>query len=241
MLDRPIRTGWISLLVLAPLVALAVNSEGAAGKLVFCTIAATWAWTTIVPRETELIKWLPVLSLVLGIVCGASGQILPWVGPVLCMIAIGGALFSFGLQPAIRWLIVSCALAAALIRASGGDFGPDPFSNWLASLGFSPEMAWNVTVFLRKSVHFVFFGLIGWTAFRGIRLLDERMQWWWPLGWALLNATLDETRQHFAVGRTGSAVDVVLDVAGSATFIALAWARRANSPKCPAADAKERP
>lgn len=118
----------------------------------------------------------------------------------------------------LRWMYVSVILAAVLNAVGGAESGPGGFSHWLVSLGFSPEIAWQITVAARKSVHFAYYGLLALTAHFGTRNQIPI----WAISWTLVHAGFDEVRQAQSPGRTGTVWDVLLDFAGGATFVGLA-------------------
>lgn len=79
-----------------------------------------------------------------------------------------------------------------------------------------------VEFLIRKSTHFIGFGIIGILFF----LLYRKLCWRFPallaIGSIFLIASLDEFRQTFSDGRTGMFGDVLIDTAGAIFFILLA-------------------
>lgn len=119
--------------------------------------------------------------------------------------------------------LMMAGYAVALFSSSTG--GPDPmmhaFMDWF---GFARGQAEAWVLVLRKTIHFMFYGLVALlTWFTLHHGADGRSpNFWWAGSFALGLATFDEYRQATSVGRTGSALDVVLDAAGIACFLYLA-------------------
>lgn len=150
-------------------------------------------------------------------------------GPVLlgAAMVLTGTVLARKVDRDFRWLLAS-VLAAALLPAFGGSSsGPGGLTAWLQGLGIAPELAWQITVALRKSIHFGYFGFIALTAFWG----SGRSKPMWSITWAVLHAAFDENRQASSAGRTGSIWDVLLDLAGAATFVGLALALSGREPQ----------
>lgn len=91
---------------------------------------------------------------------------------------------------------------------------------------------------LRKSAHAVVYGIEGLLAFHAIRGTRPGFRGPWAMGAltiALAVASADELRQSRYAARTGTAWDVLLDVAGAAVALAIASvvARRRAAPGRP--------
>jgi VanZ family protein len=98
--------------------------------------------------------------------------------------------------------------------------------------GEAPRQHLDVAHFLlRKLAHLTEYGILGWLLYRARRQQETV----WNLIWArfalagvALVAMTDELHQHFVPSRTGSPVDVLLDLIGG--LVALAIVRkRSNS------------
>lgn len=76
-----------------------------------------------------------------------------------------------------------------------------------------------IEFFLRKSAHFIIFGLVAVGIYSVLRNL--RYRYVFALLSTLLLAALDEYHQHLTGGRTPSGKDVLLDMAGAFTFLTL--------------------
>lgn len=76
-----------------------------------------------------------------------------------------------------------------------------------------------MTLLVRKCAHFseyAVLGVLGWNLFGRLRALGEARRPWGALLVAAV-PVLDETLQLFVPGRSGSPVDVCIDLAGVAT------------------------
>jgi len=122
------------------------------------------------------------------------------------------------------WLLLALACGLLVVQYSGPNGAPNDFAVRLASiLHISLSAAEAVVVVGRKAIHFCFYGLFALfsvrAAFRagakGSTAIGS------GIGFALMHAVFDESRQVYAPGRTGSPWDVLLDVAGMAFFVFL--------------------
>jgi VanZ family protein len=98
--------------------------------------------------------------------------------------------------------------------------------------------AWQVNYFLRKSGHFMGYGILAVLVFLALRNTNRdrlalalprrwgtclhdlwRMEWvWFGMGVAVITAALDEIHQSFLPSRSGRWQDVVLDTCGAAVL-----------------------
>jgi VanZ family protein len=108
----------------------------------------------------------------------------------------------------------------------GGQWSGAHTASWLGPLlrGFlplaSPEQLAVVHFIIRKTGHVIEYAVLAglwWRALGG---------GWAALGLALLTASLDELRQSFTPGRTGSLYDVCLDCAAAGAALLLMAVRR---------------
>jgi VanZ family protein len=125
---------------------------------------------------------------------------------------------------ALGWTVV-------VVWAGSDDFSAQetsryllPFLRWLLP-DASPKTLWRILFFVRKSAHFVEYGLLALIVL-GALLASTRAALLrlalLALAWVLVTATIDEGRQGFSSARTGSGWDVGRDVAGG--ILALAFA-----------------
>lgn len=125
----------------------------------------------------------------------------------------------------LGWLAgaLLCGLAVAYFSSSKG--GPDPmhaaFMRWFALDSAQADL---FVLAVRKAIHFCFYGLTAWLTWKAAREggADDRSALWAGLGYAASLAVFDEFRQSSSPVRSGSAWDVLLDLAGAAFFLWLA-------------------
>lgn len=123
------------------------------------------------------------------------------------------------------WLAATlfCGLAVAYFSSSKG--GPDPmhaaFMRWFSLDSAQADFA---VLAVRKTIHFCFYGVTGWLAWKTARCGGAEVvpALWVGLGYAASLAVFDEFRQSSSPVRSGSAWDVLLDLAGVAFFLWLA-------------------
>ncbi len=114
--------------------------------------------------------------------------------------------------PALIWSAVLLFLSG---RAGAGSMTARVLQ-WL--LPATSPMFDPVHFSIRKTVHVLAYGLLGFLDFRAVRGPRKG----WTLRWsavavalAVIIASLDEWHQSFVPGRTGTPVDVVIDCAGA--------------------------
>ncbi|MBX3119439.1 MAG: VanZ family protein [Fimbriimonadaceae bacterium] len=123
-------------------------------------------------------------------------------------------------------------LVAAYSSSKGG---ADPMHKALMDwFGLTSQAADIATIAIRKTIHFAFYGVAGYLAFRYVIAsrtvfsLNEKWKTNPPtiklglmlaLPYVAILAAYDETRQLFSSNRSGSALDFLLDMAGALFFI----------------------
>lgn len=143
---------------------------------------------------------------------------------LVCLWKLSGKLRKPGL-----WLLVVSILAGLVAMFSGPGGGPDPMFAWLARQGIEGSQAEMIIVAFRKTIHFTFYGVFAFAAFRGARDAGIGPARFFAITLTLAHAAFDETRQLSAKHRSGSAIDVLIDAAGMLTFLAFAGAfKRGN-------------
>lgn len=146
--------------------------------------------------------------------------------PLLAVGLLGIAAFAATIRERARVaapLAVLGLMACLVAYFSSGHGGAGPMTRWLLAHGLTIERAHALTLAFRKTVHFTFYGTVGWTALRAACATGagskEAIRA--ALLSALVVASFDELRQSAYADRTGSAWDVLLDLAGAATFVGL--------------------
>lgn len=164
---------------------------------------------------TALSLWLPVL--------GFS----PWWSMVVPLFASGSVVVG-GKKPNALWAAaVFWVLAIGLV--SGGSGGAGGWGDWFARLlGITAAEAETVVWWLRKAIHFFYYGGMAALLVRVLDFDGPKRAAQGAAVFCLGIAAFDESRQLFTPFRTGSALDFLLDGAGIATFLWL-WSLRRRS------------
>jgi VanZ family protein len=134
--------------------------------------------------------------------------------------------------PAWR-LVVPVAMTWIVAILSSPAGAASPMMRWLTAHGLSATDAEVVVLGVRKTIHFTFYGMLALAAFSAAHAAKERRDLTFRFGlfFAGAVAAFDELRQMTAVGRTGSAYDVLLDLSGAAFFLWIAHLRTRTKPK----------
>jgi VanZ family protein len=87
----------------------------------------------------------------------------------------------------------------------------------------SPEFIDSLHYLIRKSAHFIFYGILAVLALRAFTASSKSILASNPVATAfiatLIVASLDEFNQSFNPARTGTPNDVILDLSGGAVFL----------------------
>ncbi len=136
-------------------------------------------------------------------------------------------------RKASRLWLLALFWTAVVLLAGGDHFSAHstsrllmPFLRWLLP-DASPVTLWKIHHFIRKSAHFVEYGLLALIVLGALRASTRATLMrlaLLALVWVLATATFDESRQGFAAARTGSPWDVGRDIAGAVLALALAIA-----------------
>lgn len=137
------------------------------------------------------------------------------------------------------WLLIPIAAGCILGYVSGGIGGADHMIKWVMdTLHWSRGQAETCVHYLRKSIHFTAYGLLGLSLFRAAMAggAPKPRAFVFAILVVLSMASFDEMRQTTSPNRTGSFWDVTLDVSGAGTFAAFAAAicgrrKKAEPPK----------
>lgn len=152
------------------------------------------------------------------------------------------------------WTWMSLFMAGIISVASSSVAGADGMVVWTKTvLHLEPSTAETVVHYIRKTIHFSYYGLVGLTAaiatlFGGLnngeldpsKTKHESVIEAWQRGllFALTVASFDELRQSTQPGRNGSIFDVVLDMSGAVVFVTFiatfaAFKNRSTTLKAP--------
>jgi VanZ family protein len=128
----------------------------------------------------------------------------------------------------LAWAWVVCW--AAVIWILGGDYFSlaetsrtiSPWLDWLIG-DLAPATRFKIFLAIRKSAHFIEYGILAILTFRAAILAAPRNQLT-TAGWSALFlvatlATADEWRQAFSSARSGSPYDVMIDITGGVIAI----------------------
>jgi VanZ family protein len=131
------------------------------------------------------------------------------------------------LRDKLSWQLVLLLLFGLLVAFFSGPSGrSDPMIDFMMrTFGMALEQAEAAVFWVRKTIHFLFYGLFALTAWGTARRHGASLQpaVWFALLFPLAHALFDELRQSVSIERTAKLSDVVLDLAGIATFTLLAW------------------
>ena len=135
-----------------------------------------------------------------------------------------------------RWLpwVAVAAWVALILGLGSAGFSADatsrflrPLLDWLLPQA-APDTLRGMHLVLRKAAHVVEYGVLALLAWRAARQdLPRRRAAALTLGLLLAVAVGDEARQAYLTARTGSPRDVVLDVVGGGSALALLLGLRA--------------
>lgn len=109
--------------------------------------------------------------------------------------------------PLARWLL-AIAWMALIFALSSQSKLPSPDDPWINFL-------------FKKTAHFTVFGILAVLLWRALPRAPRSWLWAWLL--TALYAVSDEFHQVFVASRTPTARDVIIDMCGAATALALVW------------------
>jgi VanZ family protein len=127
------------------------------------------------------------------------------------------------------WWVAVGIWSAVVLGLSGNQFSDESTSGFLAPLvrWLLPGLSAEAQKFLhstlpRTAAHAFEYAVLAALAFRALReSTSPRRSAGFALALIVAVATIDETRQAFAVTRTGSATDALIDVAAGAAALLL--------------------
>lgn len=129
-----------------------------------------------------------------------------------------------------KWALLCVLSSLPIATLSGGTGGASGWTEWLmANLNWDFSTADAAVWWIRKSIHFLVYGWVAWTAFRMVASVVSS-QWTTiaaALAWGCAHAAFDELRQASTPGRSGRWEDFLIDLLGMAVFLAVElWPRR---------------
>ena len=133
--------------------------------------------------------------------------------------------------PAMLWVGLVLALGASIFSIARTSAILDPLFERI-SPGLGPHGLYNLQVFIRRSAHFTEYAIL----FVFLNLGPLRGRPVIALMVAIGCGSLDETRQLFTPGRSGTVSDVALDASGATTMLLLAapyWDRMRQQRESP--------
>ena len=121
--------------------------------------------------------------------------------------------------PVILWITVIFAASSDLFSAPHTGSVLEEVITTVLGYRLSPAAFEKLHFIVRKCAHLTEYGILGALLFRAIRGHRTRWHWRWAgaaVGIAGCVASVDEWRQTFVPSRTGSPIDVAIDIAGAA-------------------------
>jgi VanZ family protein len=122
-------------------------------------------------------------------------------------------------------LLIPVAMACLISVASSSVAGAEFMIQWvIRHLGVDRPSAVTLIFCVRKSIHVSFYGLLALSARTAVGAAKEKSfaANRFALVFAFATASFDELRQSTQPGRTGSAIDVLIDMLGAVAFLAIA-------------------
>ncbi len=212
----------------------------------------------VISRTQPWLKTTPIASLFAGAVAtgttftyclstkpiGARFGSLAFSGPALFVLGLifgvvmvlflGRGFANRSSAPLTKWLVVPVVAGCMVGYLSGGIGGANHMHGFMTSMfHITQEQAEVVVRWLRKTIHFTAYGLVGYSLFRAaIAGKTPRIN---AVIFALLTvlclASFDEIRQTTAPNRSGSPWDVMLDLSGAASFALIGALTIASAPR----------
>lgn len=135
-------------------------------------------------------------------------------------------------EPYLRWLpsLIWATLILIFSGEAGGSGTTTLLLQTLLPAGISPEAFALIHLLVRKTGHLLGYGLLG---VLNVRALQGRALLAITLAAAV--SILDEWHQSYVPLRTGTPIDVVIDIAGAALAVA-AWCQFARKAPPPASN-----
>ena len=138
----------------------------------------------------------------------------------------------FAYAPFVLWIVVVLVLGSSQGSSAQTSRFIRPIIEFFFP-GAAPDTFLLVHAFIRKTAHFVEYGILAMLAARaysGPSSTLVRRRWaWFSIGTVAAVACVDELTQSLLTSRTGSSLDVLLDLSGGLTGLALYYLVRRQS------------
>lgn len=131
-------------------------------------------------------------------------------------------------SPAIAWVVVILIASSDLMSAEHTSRFIGPFLRWIMP-DITAATVVGVQLWVRKGAHLTEYAILAALTLRAVKGEARRLRRVHVLAALALAAACacaDEFHQSLIASRTGSAFDVMLDVAGAAAGVGLYWALR---------------
>ncbi|MBS1705112.1 MAG: VanZ family protein [Armatimonadetes bacterium] len=198
-------------------------------------VALAMAWTEVLPSKVAI----PVMAGYFSIFSAIYLRAYPHAGAynlTLGMTTIGALVLAYAAVGALvdyrprnsaqRWMIVLFGMGLLVAFFSGSKGSANGWAEYLQRVfHVTPRVADALVHIIRKSLHFLFYGLTalvaaGWAKASG-KVFKHAILF--ATLWVLGHAAFDEIRQMFHVDRSGSIIDLFIDLMGVFTFLLLYW------------------
>ncbi len=123
------------------------------------------------------------------------------------------------------WTATMMILALPVATFSGASGGAGGWAEWLTEVfRLEGATAEQVIWWVRKSLHFTVYGVLALSAFKALDSNDHAtsVTCGTVVIWSLSHACFDELKQMSIPGRTGSAVDIIIDLGGALVAVGFA-------------------
>lgn len=192
-------------------------------------------------REWKGTQWMMLfVNSILGIVWLLSEKaearaIVPIAIPIevgLAATATAIILATQVLEPKYSFGIIGFCLIFAVGYLSTGTGSGSWMHTKLISMGLSDADAWTWTVRIRKTIHCLFYASVCWFMFRHFLSFKVKLGLSILLGWlvTLCVAANDEFRQSMVPDRTGTIMDVLLDMSAASVMLFICFLALRNKP-----------
>lgn len=154
-----------------------------------------------------------------------------WITPPLMILWLLWPIWCF-CRFRTRWswgpLFLALITALPIATLSGGSGSANGWQESLmAWFNLPSSQAQLGVLWIRKTIHFTAYGLIGLTMYAALKGIPRPSKAYWAALWVASHAAFDELRQHLTPGRSGRLEDFMTDMLGASVFLAAAlWFER---------------